>query len=177
MTTEAVLQPQMMCVRVIKPLPSILVLRHQLNGSKLQRFIKSYEPTTRDKYLRAANSIQRTYSETTIACQEGYLKYIEAIEVTSELAITNGGDRSAEQRFYELYYGEMNLIELRQKTKSYIEDGGGLTTSRIESAMVAFKNALTAIKSGEDSIPPTISLQQLAQKIKTECDVFLKQGD
>jgi hypothetical protein len=72
MTTEAVLQPQMMCVRVIKPLPSILVLRHQLNGSKLQRFIKSYEPTTRDKYLRAANSIQRTYSETTIACQEGY---------------------------------------------------------------------------------------------------------
>ena len=34
----------------------------------------------------------------------------EAIEVTSKLAITNGGDRSAEQRFWELYYGEMNLL-------------------------------------------------------------------
>lgn len=101
----------------------------------------------------------------------------EAIEVTSKLAITNGGDRSAEQRFWELYYGEMNLIELRQKTKSYIEDDGDLTNSRIESAMVAFKNTLTAIKSGEDSIPPTISLQQLAQKVNTECDAFLKRGD
>ena len=62
----------------------------------------------------------------------------EAIEVTSKLAITNDDDRSAEQRFWELYYGEMNLIELRQKTKSYIDDDGDLTNSRIESAMVAF---------------------------------------
>ena len=71
----------------------------------------------------------------------------------------------------------MNLIELRQKTKSYIEDDGDLTNSRIESAMVAFGETLTAIKSGEDTIPPTISLQQLAQKVKTECDAFLKRGD
>jgi hypothetical protein len=101
----------------------------------------------------------------------------EAIEVTSKLAIKNDDDRSAEQRFWELYYGEMNLIELRQKTKSYIEDDGDLTNSRIESAMVAFGETLTAIKSGDDSIPPTISLQQLAQKVKTECDAFLKRGD
>ena len=97
--------------------------------------------------------------------------------MTSKLAITNAGDRSAEKRFWELYYGEMNLIELRQKTKSYIEDDGDLTDSRIESAMVAFGKKLTAIKSGEDSIPPTISLQQLAQKVNTECDAFLKRGD
>ena len=101
----------------------------------------------------------------------------EAIEVTSKLAATNDDDKSAEQRFWELYFGEMNLIELRQKTKSYIEDDGDLTNSRIESAMVAFGETLTAIKSGEDSIPPTISLQQLAQKVKTECDAFLKRGD
>ncbi len=101
----------------------------------------------------------------------------EAIEVTSKLAITNNDDKSAEQRFWELYYGEMNLIELRQKTKSYIEDDGGLTDSRIESAMVAFGEKLKEIKSGKESIPPTISLQQLAQKVKTECDAFLKRGD
>ena len=101
----------------------------------------------------------------------------EAIEVTSKLAIKKDDDKSAEQRFWELYYGEMNLIELRQKTKSYIEDDGDLTNSRIESAMVAFGETLTAIKSGDDSIPPTISLQQLAQKVKTECDAFLKRGD
>jgi hypothetical protein len=97
--------------------------------------------------------------------------------VTSKLAITNDDDRSAEQRFWGLYYGEMNLIELRQKTMSYIGADGGLTDSRIESAMVAFGNTLKAIKSGKDSKPPTISLQQLGQKIKTECDAFLKQGD
>jgi len=43
MTTEAVLQPRMMCVRFIKPLPSILALRHQRNGSKLPRFTKNYD--------------------------------------------------------------------------------------------------------------------------------------
>jgi len=97
----------------------------------------------------------------------------EAIEVTSKLATTNGDDKSAEQRFWELYYGEMNLIELRQKTKSYIEDAGDLTDSSIESAMVAFGNTLTAIKSGEDSS----SLQERAKEVKTECDAFLKQRD
>lgn len=97
----------------------------------------------------------------------------EAIEVTSKLAKTNGDDKSAEQRFWELYYGEMNLIELRQKTKSYIEDAGDLTDSSIESAMVAFGNTLTAIKSGEDSS----SLQERAKEVKTECDAFLKQRD
>lgn len=97
----------------------------------------------------------------------------EAIEVTSKLATTNGDDKSAEQRFWELYYGEMNLIELRQKTKSYIEDAGDLTDSSIESAMVAFGNMLTAIKSGENSL----SLQERAKEVKTECDAFLKQRD
>ena len=97
----------------------------------------------------------------------------EAIEVTSKLATTNGDDKSAEQRFWELYYGEMNLIELRQKTKSYIEDAGDLTDSSIESAMVAFGNTLTAIKSGEDSS----SLQERAKEVETECDAFLKQRD
>ena len=97
----------------------------------------------------------------------------EAIEVTSKLATTNGDDKSAEHRFWELYYGEMNLIELRQKTKSYIEDAGDLTDSSIESAMVAFGNTLTAIKSGEDSS----SLQERAKEVKTECDAFLKQRD
>jgi len=65
------------------------------------------------------------------------------------------------------------LIELRQKTKSYIEDAGDLTDSSIESAMVAFGNTLTAIKSGEDSS----SLQERAKEVKTECDAFLKQRD
>ena len=97
----------------------------------------------------------------------------EAVEVTSKLATTNGDDKSAEHRFWELYYGEMNLIELRQKTKSYIEDAGDLTDSSIESAMVAFGNTLTAIKSGEDSS----SLQERAKEVKTECDAFLKQRD
>ena len=97
----------------------------------------------------------------------------EAVEVTSKLATTNGDDKSAEHRFWELYYGEMNLIELRQKTKSYIEDAGDLTDSSIESAMVAFGNTLTAIKSGEDSS----SLQERAKEVKTECDAFLKQSD
>ncbi|MGV7224457.1 MAG: toll/interleukin-1 receptor domain-containing protein [Nitrospinales bacterium] len=97
----------------------------------------------------------------------------EAIEVTSKLAIKNDDAISAEQRFWELYYGEMNLIELRQKTKSYIEDAGDLTDSSIESAMVAFGNTLTAIKSGEDSS----SLQERAKEVKTECDAFLKQRD
>jgi len=98
----------------------------------------------------------------------------EAIDVTSKLATTNGDDKSAEQRFWELYFGEMNLIELRQKTKAYIEDAGGLTNSSIESAMVAFGNKLKVIKNGQDSISDSISLQPLAQKVKMECDAFLK---
>jgi len=101
----------------------------------------------------------------------------EAIDVTSKLATTNDDDKSAERRFWELYFGEMNLIELRQKTQSYTGDVRSLTTSSIESAMVAFGNKLKVIKNGEDSISDRISLQQPAKNVKRECDVFLKRSD
>jgi hypothetical protein len=98
----------------------------------------------------------------------------EAIDVTSKLATTNGGDKSAEQRFWELYFGEMNLIELRQKTKAYSEKRGDITNSSIESAMVEFGEGLKKIRSGQNSISDSISLQTLAGNVKSECDAFLK---
>jgi len=101
----------------------------------------------------------------------------EAIAVTSKLATTNDDDKSAERRFWELYFGEMNLIELRQKTQSYTGDVRSLTTSSIESAMVEFGDKLKEIKRGGDSIPDRISLQQLAKNVKTECDAFLIRRD
>jgi len=101
----------------------------------------------------------------------------EAIAVTSKLATTNDDDESAERRFWELYFGEMNLIELRQKTQSYTGDVRSLTTSSIESAMVKFGDKLKEIKRGGDSIPDRISLQQPAKNVKTECDAFLKRRD
>ncbi|MFK7994323.1 MAG: hypothetical protein AB8B87_09300 [Granulosicoccus sp.] len=68
----------------------------------------------------------------------------EAISVTSLLASTDSEQAFAdnEQRFLELYFGSMNLVEIRQRTYAYLGDSNQIVISPIETAMVIYKRKL-----------------------------------
>jgi hypothetical protein len=98
----------------------------------------------------------------------------EAVAVTSTLASTASevDYRKYEQRFLELYFGPMNLIEIRQKTDRYDGDSSKIDSSPIESAMVAFDRALRNHPSGTITFPRS-DLTSLSAGIKAECDAYL----
>ena len=87
----------------------------------------------------------------------------EAIEVTAKLAITHTEEHDR-KRFWELYWGPMNLIEIREKTQNYTGDSDTIGASPIETAMVLFGNGLNL----PDKLPG------LARNVKEKCDRFLK---
>jgi hypothetical protein len=74
---------------------------------------------------------------------------LEAIEVTSRLATTT--DRRARQqardRFAELYYASMYIVELHERKQS------GIDVSRIEASMVQFERMLVALESSGTKLP------------------------
>jgi hypothetical protein len=96
----------------------------------------------------------------------------EAIEVTSTLASTPEENTHAtqENRFWELYYGPMNLIEIRQKTDRYFGDHT-IILSGIETAMVHFGSKLKQLKAS--AALPHSSLGSFSSDIKRECDAYL----
>jgi len=96
----------------------------------------------------------------------------EAIEVTSTLAITPEENihTNQENRFWELYYGPMNLIEIRQKTDRYFDDHT-IILSGIEAAMVHFGNKLNEFKAA-DGLPHS-SLGSFSTDIRRECEAYL----
>jgi hypothetical protein len=127
----------------------------------------------------------------------------EAIEVTSTLASTPDDNTHAnkEKRFWELYYGPMNLIEIRQRTDPYFDhsiissgketavvDFGNklkewglyfvpirhhrIILSGIETAMVDFGNELKKLEVSPAGLPHS-SLSPLTAAIKRECDAYL----
>lgn len=101
----------------------------------------------------------------------------EAIAVTSKLATTNNKNEynSQKQRFRELYFGPMNVMELWQKTDKYADslDSEDLIDSVIEEAMVAFNNELMAIERLESTDFPRESLTQLSSNILEYCRDYL----
>lgn len=99
----------------------------------------------------------------------------EAIDVTSSLAGTTDAGVFANRagRFWELYYGELNLIEMRQKTSTYAGNPNDIANSRIESAMVQFGNGLRAAPSTAAALPQR-PLFALSADVKIECDAFLR---
>jgi TIR domain len=98
----------------------------------------------------------------------------EAVTVTSTLASTASENdyREHEQRFFELYFGPMNLIEIRQRTDLYDGDSSKIVSSRIESAMVQFERGLKNQPSGAIVLPRS-DLRSLSMGIKAECDAYL----
>ncbi len=99
----------------------------------------------------------------------------EAYAVTSTLASTTSeiDYRHHEQRFSELYFGPMNLIEIRQKTDQYDGDSSKIISSRIESAMVSFDRQLRNPPSGAIILPRT-DLRSRSMGIKAECDAYFQ---
>lgn len=88
----------------------------------------------------------------------------EAMEVTSRLTTTrdNAVHRQSRERFWELYFGPMYIIEIHQTKKS------GLGYSQIEASMVRFGEALkAAVTSGESM--PYATLYPLANAVRDEC--------
>jgi hypothetical protein len=87
----------------------------------------------------------------------------EAIKVTANLAKAPADVENA-KLFWELYWGPMNIIEIREKTEHYSGDSATISLSPIESAMVAFGSALHSPE----------KLMELAQDVKKTCDQYLK---
>lgn len=102
----------------------------------------------------------------------------EAIKVTSGLAGATDSNKFTQfsDRFWELYFGDMNIVEMRQKTENYSGDTSKIVRSNIETAMVRFGNALKAFDAGKNnSIASRLSLSPLSEDIGTECNAYLKQ--
>lgn len=91
---------------------------------------------------------------------------LQAIETTSAIATTldKAVRKQHEERFWELYFGPMNLIELREATVSYTRDGK-VENSKIEEAMVRFKDGLSNDSS---------DLCRLANAVRNRCVSFLE---
>jgi hypothetical protein len=98
----------------------------------------------------------------------------EAITGTASLASTiNEKDYSNyEKRFWELYFGPMNLIEIRQSTDKYFGDSKDIVSSRIESAMVVFGRALKEKALAAGPLPHAI-LSMPSSDIRNECEAYL----
>lgn len=91
---------------------------------------------------------------------------LRAIETTAAIAITpdKAVRKQQEERFLELYFGPMNLIELREATVSHARDGK-VENSKIEEAMVQFKDGLSNDSS---------DLCRLANAVRSRCVSFLE---
>jgi TIR domain len=89
---------------------------------------------------------------------------LEAIQVTSTLATTIYGRarQQARDRFWELYYASMYIVELHQRKKS------GSDVSSIEGNMVRFGEMLASLESSENPLPNE-SLCALAKEVRDGC--------
>ena len=98
----------------------------------------------------------------------------DAVTVTSSLASTTSGVeyRKQEEQFYELYWGPMNLIEIRQRTDQYAGGSNKIIDSGIESAMAGFHAQLDSSPSVALALPRS-DLQSFSRRIKTECETYL----
>lgn len=97
----------------------------------------------------------------------------EAITVSSSLVNDNGHIHGESvSKFWELYYGSMNIVEIRQQTEQYSGDSAELVRSSIETAMVKIGNALIEIKNNERPIQNRLSLPQLSKELAMECDGY-----
>lgn len=93
----------------------------------------------------------------------------EAIGVTSTIATTTDKDEFDRfvDRYWELYYGPMYIIEIHQAKKSDLRE------SEIEKSMIRFGQELEAI--GKEQTPlPHSKLCQQARDVKNECTAYLK---
>jgi hypothetical protein len=101
---------------------------------------------------------------------------LEAVEVANTLAMTTDRRdwRAKRQRFLELYYGPMNLVELwQQADRGLMSPGGG----PIEMAMVRFRLKVDAVKGEDLSLPHADALCPLADEIRTACTKYLELSD
>jgi len=93
----------------------------------------------------------------------------EATAITSRLA-TAADEKEHPQlqdRFWELYYGPMYIIEIHQAKKS------GLGYSKIEAAMVMVGRGLKAAGAAREPLPHS-ALLPLANTVKDECIEYVK---
>jgi len=97
----------------------------------------------------------------------------EVTKVTSDLASASDAKEYSKfmDRFLELYYGPMNLIELKQITDGYINKNDPLRESRIEAAMVRFKIELEHAAPRLPPLPRS-DLIQLSSDIEKECAAY-----
>ena len=93
---------------------------------------------------------------------------LESIEITSKLATTSdkGEHKRSSDRFWELYYGPMYIVEIHQAKKS------GLGYSKIEQSMVVFGRAFQDVEKTGTPLPHS-SLCQLADAVRDECIAYL----
>lgn len=93
---------------------------------------------------------------------------LEAIAVTSTLATTSdeGERKRSRERFWELYYGPMYIVEIHQAKKS------GIGHSKIEEAMVMIGRRLQVAEESGEPLPHS-SLCPLANAVRDECIAYL----
>lgn len=93
---------------------------------------------------------------------------LESIAVTSTLVTTSneGEYQRSRDRFWELYYGPMYIIEIHQAKKS------GLGYSKIETAMVMLGRRLQDAEEAGGPLPHS-SLCPLANAVRDECMAYL----
>jgi hypothetical protein len=93
---------------------------------------------------------------------------LEAIQVTSALATTfdKSTHEQSRDRFWELYYGPMYIVELHQAKNSS-------GTSAIETSMVMFGRQLKAAEAASEPLPHK-SLCLDSKAVRDECVAYLK---
>lgn len=91
----------------------------------------------------------------------------EAIEVTNSLSITTNADEYLllSDRFWELYYGPMYIVEIHQAKNT----AGG---RGIEVAMVKFGRRLASLRRTREPLPHN-TLISFAAKVRAECVEYL----
>lgn len=98
---------------------------------------------------------------------------LEAITVTSTLFKTSDREaqRASHDRFWELYFGPMYIIELHQRKASVSNNGPD--RSAIESSMVRFGDELRAAVKANMPLPHS-TLCPLGSEVRAACNEYLK---
>lgn len=114
-----------------------------------------------DRFVNLVSSDPAGHRAMTKICRE-------AIEATSALATTLDPEMKKEmkERFWELYFGPMYIVELHQRKTSDRD------SSPIEAAMVQYGVKLKSVEQGGAPLPHS-SLCPLARTVRNECANYL----
>ncbi len=115
--------------------------------------------------------VGRSKDEGVRAMQETCAAAVTSIETMATTKDPSEFSANAD-RFRQLYWGGMNLLELRQATENYDGTRDSIVHSLIETAMVRANGKLKEVENAGSEVPPS-SLIEHAREVDAKCADFL----